>query len=67
LPASLKLNVGDSHMDEIVAYHLVGEVTNQGNEKAIFVKESGEFYNSSNAVVAADLVYLLPTICVIKC
>ena len=60
LPASLKLNVGDSHMDEIGAYHLVGEITNQGNEKAIFVEESGEFYNSSNAVVAADFTFTDP-------
>ncbi|MGB8032679.1 MAG: FxLYD domain-containing protein [Nitrososphaeraceae archaeon] len=38
LPASLKLSVGSSHLDDIGSYHIVGEVTNQGNEKATFVK-----------------------------
>jgi hypothetical protein len=60
LPASLKLNVGSSHVDEIGAYHIVGEVTNQGNEKATFVKVFGAFYNSSNAVVATDFTFTDP-------
>jgi hypothetical protein len=38
----------------------VGEVTNQGNQKATFVKVSGAFYNSSNKVVAADFTYTDP-------
>jgi hypothetical protein len=38
----------------------VGEVTNQGNQKAMFVKVSGAFYNSSNTVVAADFTYADP-------
>jgi len=60
LPASLKLNVGGSHLDAIGAYHIVGEVTNQGNQKATYVKVSGAFYNSSNTVVAADFTYTDP-------
>ena len=60
LPASLKLNVGDSHMDDIGAYHIVGEVTNQGNEKATFVKVSGAFYNDSNTAVAAGFTFTDP-------
>jgi hypothetical protein len=60
LPASLKLSAGDSHLDDIGAYHIVGEVTNQGNQKATFVKVSGAFYNSSNAVVAADFTFTDP-------
>jgi hypothetical protein len=60
LPASLKLSVGDSHLDDIGAYHIVGEVTNQGNQKATFVKVSGAFYNSSNAAVAADFTFTDP-------
>jgi hypothetical protein len=38
----------------------VGEVTNQGNQKAMFVKVSGAFYNSSNTVVAADFTFTDP-------
>jgi hypothetical protein len=60
LPAALKLNVGDSHLDSVGFYHVVGEVTNQGNQKATYVKVSGAFYNSSNVVVAAIL--LIPTL-----
>jgi hypothetical protein len=60
LPASLKLSIGDSHLDDIGYSHIVGEVTNQGNQKATFVKVSDAFYNSSNAVVAADFTYTDP-------
>jgi hypothetical protein len=60
LPASLKLSVGDSHLDDIGYYHVVDEVTNQGNEEATFVKVSGAFYNSSNTVVAADFTFTDP-------
>jgi hypothetical protein len=60
LPASIKLNVGDSHLDTIGAYHVIGEITNQGNQKATYVKVSGAFYNSSNVVVAADFTYTDP-------
>jgi hypothetical protein len=59
-PAALKLSVGDSHLDDIGAYHIVGEVTNQGSGKATFVKVSGAFYNSSNVAVAADFTYTDP-------
>jgi hypothetical protein len=60
LPAALKLSVGDSHVDDIGAYHIVGEVTNQGNENATFVQVSGAFYISSDAVVAADFTFTDP-------
>jgi hypothetical protein len=43
LPASLKLSVGDSHLDNTGAYHIVGEVTNQGSQKATLVKVSVHF------------------------
>jgi hypothetical protein len=35
-------------------------VTNQGNEKATFVKGSDAFYNSSNTVVASDFTFTDP-------
>jgi hypothetical protein len=60
LPATLKVNVDNSHLHDIGAYHIVGEVTNQGIQKATFVKISAAFYNSSNVVVAADLTYTDP-------
>ena len=60
LPASLKLSVDNSQLHDIGAYHIVGEVTNQGSQKATFVKVSTAFYNSSNAVVAADFTYTDP-------
>jgi hypothetical protein len=60
LPAALKLSVGESRLDDAGAYHIVGEVTNQGNGKATYVKVSGSFYNSSNTVVAADFTYTDP-------
>src|SRR5919202_404045 len=60
LPAALKLSIGDNRLDDTGAYHIVGEVTNQGNGKATYVKVSGSFYNSSNTVVAADFTYTDP-------
>jgi hypothetical protein len=60
LPATLKVNVDNSHLHDIGAYHIVGEVINQGSQKATFVKISAAFYNSSNVVVAADLTYTDP-------
>jgi len=48
LPASLKLSVGDSHLDNISYFHSLGEVTNQGKQNATYVKVSGAFYNSNN-------------------
>ena len=50
-PANLKLNVGDSFTDSIDSYHIVGEVTNQGNQATKFVKVAGAFYNDQNQVL----------------
>src|SRR6266480_3258111 len=47
LPASLKLSVGDSQLDNTGTYHIVGEVTNQENQNVTFVKISGAFYISN--------------------
>jgi hypothetical protein len=60
LSSSLELSVGDSHLDSIGFYHVIGEVTNQGSGKATFVKVSGTFYNSSGSAVAADFTYTDP-------
>jgi hypothetical protein len=60
LPASLRLTIGESHLDTIGAYHIGGKVTNHGSQKATFVKVSGAFYNRTNVVVAADYTYTEP-------
>jgi hypothetical protein len=36
-PAALKLSVGDSSLDDAGAYHIVGEVTNQGSGSAMVI------------------------------
>ena len=60
-PANLKLNVGDSFTDSINNYHVVGEVTNQGNQVTKFVKVAGAFYNDQNQLVAVGSSYTDPS------
>jgi hypothetical protein len=58
LPASLRLSVDNNYLDNMSEFHVVGKVTNQGSQKATFVRVSGAFYNSSNTVVAAGITYV---------
>jgi hypothetical protein len=60
-PANLKLNVGDSFTDSIDTYHVVGEVTNQGDQITKFVEVAGAFYNDQNQVVAVGFSYTDPS------
>jgi hypothetical protein len=60
-PANLKLNVGDSFTDSINNYHVVGEVTNQGDQVTKFVKVAGAFYNDQNQLVAVGSSYTDPS------
>ena len=60
-PAKLKLNVGDSFTDSIDTYHIVGEVTNQGDQVTRFVEVAGAFHNDQNQVVAVGLSYTDPS------
>ena len=60
-PANLKLNVGDSFTDSINNYHVVGEVTNQGNQVTKFVKIAAAFYNNQNQLVAVGSSYTDPS------
>ena len=60
-PANLKLNVGDSFTDSIDNYHIVGEVTNQGDQITKFVEVAGAFYNDQNQVVAVGFSYTDPS------
>jgi hypothetical protein len=57
---SLSILSSSSFKDDLAYYHIVGEVTNQGNEKATFVKVSDAFYNSGNTVVASDFTFTDP-------
>ena len=59
-PANLKLNIGESFTDSIDNYHIVGEVTNQGDQVTKFVKVAGSFYNNQNQIVAVGLSYTDP-------
>src|SRR5918911_5736572 len=43
LPASLKLSLGDNHLDDIGYYHIAGEVTNQ---KYLKIQEANSEINS---------------------
>jgi hypothetical protein len=43
MPAALKLSVGGNHLDDIGYYHIVGEVTNEGNQKLHLLKYLGHF------------------------
>ena len=52
--------VDDSNLDDIDYYHIVGEVTNQGKEKATYVKVSGAFYDDKGTVVAAAFTFTEP-------
>jgi hypothetical protein len=58
LPALLRLSVDNNYLDNMSEFHVVGKVTNQGSQKATFVRVSGAFYNSSNTVVAAGITYV---------
>ena len=60
-PANLKLNVGDSFTDSINNYHVVGEVTNQGDQVTKFVKVAGAFYNDQNQLVSVGSSYTDPS------
>jgi hypothetical protein len=60
-PAKPKLNVGDGFTDSIDTYHIVGEVTNQGDQITKFVDVAGAFYNDQNQVVAVGYSYSDPS------
>ncbi|MGB7955376.1 MAG: FxLYD domain-containing protein [Candidatus Nitrosopolaris sp.] len=60
-PAALALNVGRSNLDVINAYHLLGEVTNQGNNTATFAKVSGVFFDANHKVIDVVDTYTSPS------
>ena len=56
-PASLVLKTGDSYLDSYGIYHFVGEVTNNGDKTATFVKVASAFYDANVHVVMAGFTY----------
>jgi hypothetical protein len=64
LPAYLSVRLGDNYTGQVGGqYHLVGEVTNQGDGNATLVRIAGAFYNDKKQVVAiADTSTMPPTL-----
>jgi hypothetical protein len=50
-PPSLSISIGHQNIDLINTYHLLGEVTNQGNNTATFVKVSAVLFDSDHKIV----------------
>jgi hypothetical protein len=57
-PAFLRLTIGRAYLDSINTYHVIGEVTNQGNSTANFVKVSGAFYDYNHQVIGHGTSYV---------
>lgn len=57
LSAKLRLKVGDSYLDQYGFYHLVGEVVNQGEMKATYVKVSAALYDSDKKLLASSFTF----------
>lgn len=64
LPAYLNVRLGDNYTGQVGGqYHLLGEVTNQGDGNATLVRIAGAFYNDKKQVVAtADTSTMPPTL-----
>jgi hypothetical protein len=50
-PQALSISVGHQNIDSINAYHLLGEVTNQGNNTATFVKVSAVLFDANHRII----------------
>ena len=57
-PALLQLTVGRAYADSLNNYHVVGEVTNEGNDTANFVDVSAAFYNYNHQVIGEGTGYI---------
>lgn len=60
-PPALSVNVGRQNIDIINAYHLLGEVTNQGNSTATFVKVSAALFDANHKIIDAVDTFTSPT------
>jgi hypothetical protein len=59
--SNLKLTIGDNYYDDLGYTHVLGEVTNQGNEDTQYAKISGTFYNDQNKVVGVGFTFTDPS------
>jgi hypothetical protein len=50
-PAFLRLTIGRAYIDAINTYHLIGQVTNEGDRPATLVEVSGAFYDYNHQVI----------------
>jgi hypothetical protein len=57
-PAFLRLTIGRAYTDSIGTYHIIGEVTNQANSTANFIKVSGAFSNYDRQVIGEGIAYI---------
>jgi hypothetical protein len=55
-PAFLRLTIGRAYYSGST-YHVIGEVTNEGNSAANFVKISGAFYDYNHQVIGEGVEY----------
>ena len=60
-PALLSLSIGYNSMDEIGTYHLVGEVTNRGNNGTTYVEVSGEFFDANHKIIDVADTFTTPS------
>jgi len=60
-PAALSISVGRSNVDIINSYHLLGEVTNQGNSTATFVKVSAVLFDANHKIIDAVDTFTSPS------
>lgn len=59
-PPALSISVGHQNIDSINAYHLLGEVTNQGNNTATFVKISAVLFDANHRIIDVVNTYTSP-------
>jgi hypothetical protein len=60
-PTALSVSVGRPNVDIINSYHLLGEVTNQGNNTATFVKVSAVLFDANHKIIDAVDTFTSPS------
>ena len=60
-PSALYLYMGQSSIDSLGTYHLLGEVTNLGNTPTSFVDVYAIFFDVNDKVVDVEHTYMTPS------
>lgn len=60
-PGFLSMTLGRTYTDSIGTYHVIGEVTNHGNDTANSIKVSGAFSNYDRQVIGNGIAYVEPS------